>query len=43
MKNSSLISLEQLDIAIPGTILVQNLTASFKDNEFNTILRAVLA
>ena len=38
MKNSSLISLEQLDIAIPGTILVQNLTASFKDNEFIAIL-----
>jgi len=38
MKNSSLVSLEQLDIAIPGSILVQNLTASFNDNEFIAIL-----
>ena len=38
MKDSSLISLEQIDITIPGSILVQNLTASFKDNEFIAIL-----
>ena len=34
MKSSPLVSLEKLDIAIPGEILVQNLTASFRDNEF---------
>tara|TARA_B100001113_G_scaffold349922_1_gene346145 strand:- start:321 stop:1094 length:774 start_codon:yes stop_codon:yes gene_type:complete len=38
MKNSSLVSLEQLDISIPGKILVQNLTASFKNSEFIAIL-----